>query len=83
MQSYSAKVGGLLLHVRETEFGWESSVAGPSTVMNQDTAKALAERFASELTNQEISGIDWQYDWQDDLPEIEGSKENNPFFPRR
>jgi NADH dehydrogenase FAD-containing subunit len=25
--------------------------------------------------------MEGQYDWQDDLPEIEGSKENNPFLP--
>ena len=59
MTSFSTEVGGLLLKVRRTENGWEASIAGPSTIMNEETAKAMAEKFASAVVGKEVGSIKW------------------------
>ena len=60
MEQYSTSIGGLLLRVRKTESGWETSVAGPASVMNESTAKNMAEKWASEILGKATPKIEWK-----------------------
>ena len=49
MESYCLNIGGIVLRVRRTERGWEPSVIGPATVLDEQTAKSIADSYGSVL----------------------------------
>ena len=60
MEFYSTDVGGLSLQVRETEAGWEASIAGPASLMNLEDAQRAAEDMAAAMLGREVSNITWK-----------------------
>jgi hypothetical protein len=59
MESYSLNVGGVVLRVRKTERGWEPSVIGPMTVLDEKTAKSIAEDYARKIVGRDIGHVEW------------------------
>ena len=50
MESFSTTIGGLLLRVRSIEGrGWEASISGIDPVLDEQTARNIAEKVAQEL----------------------------------
>ena len=67
MQKFSTSIGGVLLEVRQIGTGfWQASISGPSTLMDEETAKAQAVRFAASIIGNEIGPVRW--DDESDLP---------------
>jgi hypothetical protein len=60
MPGFYADVSGLMLMVRKTNNGWEASISGPSTVIEEATAKSMAIEFAAKLSGKPISNVQWK-----------------------
>ncbi len=59
MESYSTKIGDLILRVRPTKTGWEASVSGLAQINEADTAKIQAILFASKILGRAIAPFEW------------------------
>jgi hypothetical protein len=57
---YSTSIGGLLLGVRKTPSGWEVSISGPASLLNEATAKNMAEKWASKILSKDSPKITWK-----------------------
>jgi hypothetical protein len=60
MQLYSTTIKGILLKVRRTDSGWEASISGPASVMDQETANSMAEKFAADILGGDPGPIEWE-----------------------
>ena len=63
MESFSTTTGGLLLRIRRVEErGWEASISGIAPVLNEKTARNIAEKVAHELRGIDPGKIIWTRD---------------------
>ena len=61
MRKFSTSIGGVLLEVRQIGTGFcQASISGPATLMDEETAKAQAVRFAASIVGNEIGPVTWQ-----------------------
>ncbi len=60
MDQYSVSVGGLLLKIRKAPTGWEASVASGATILDEQTAKTMAEDFAAKISGTPVKDVEWQ-----------------------
>ena len=60
MEKYSVSVGGLLLRIRKTPTGWEASVASGATILDEQTAKTMAETFATKVSGRPVENVEWE-----------------------
>ena len=59
MESYCLNIGEIVLRVRKTERGWEPSVIGLATVIDEKTAKSIAEEYARKILSRDIGHPQW------------------------